>query len=127
MICPKCGKIYEDHNNFCVDCGVKLIKNEIAAVEIAKTPTVEREVGSLDVRLVNKKSSQYKEEAKLADKVYKSFVTDGISRLEKVNGRFLASQTIKLDIIIEQNQKLIEQNAEIISLLKDISEKDSMT
>ena len=64
-----------------------------------KPPIVEDEVGSLDVRLVNKKSSQYKHEAKLADKVYKSFVTDGISRLEKVNGRFLASQTIKLDIL----------------------------
>ena len=88
-----------------------------------KPPIVEDEVGSLDVRLVNKKSSQYKHEAKLADKVYKSFVTDGISRLEKVNGRFLASQTIKLDILIEQNQKLIEQNGEIIRLLKDISEK----
>ena len=123
MICPKCGKVYENQNNFCVDCGVKLIKNEIATVELAKTPIVEGEIGSLDVRLVNKKSSQYKHEAKLADKVYKSFVTDGISRLDKVNGRFLASQTIKLDILIEQNQKLISQNAEIINLLKDISEK----
>ena len=124
MICPKCGITYDENNNFCVECGSRLVKNEIATIDVSKTPIVEDEVGSLDMRLVNKKSSQYKQEAKLADKVYKSFVTDGISRLEKVNGRFLASQTIKLDILIEQNQKLIEQNGEIISLLKDISEKE---
>ena len=124
MICPECGKTYDETNNFCVDCGKKLIKNEISAVEHSKTPIVEDEVGSLDVRLVNKKSSQYKQEAKLADKVYKSFITDGFSRLDKVNGRFLASQTIKLDILIEQNQELIAQNREIINLLKSISEKN---
>ena len=124
MICPKCGIAYYENDNFCVECGSRLVKNEIATIDVSKTPIVEDEVGSLDVRLVNKKSSQYKHEAKLADKVYKSFVTDGISRLDKVNGRFLASQTIKLDILIEQNQKLIEQNGEIISLLKDISEKE---
>lgn len=126
MICPKCGTVYDENTNFCVECGSRLVKNEIATVDVSKTPIVEDEVGSLDVRLVNKKSSQYKQEAKLADKVYKSFVTDGISRLEKVNGRFLASQTIKLDILIEQNQQLIEQNREIITLLKDISEKESV-
>lgn len=123
MICPKCGITYDENTNFCVECGSKLIKNEIATMNVSKTPIVEEEVGSLDVRLVNKKSSQYKQEAKLADTVYKSFVTDGISRLEKVNGRFLASQTIKLDILIEQNQQLIEQNRQIINLLKNISEK----
>lgn len=123
MICPKCGKVYDEKTNFCIECGSKLIKNEIATVNTAKTPIVEEEVGSLDERLVNKKSSQYNREAKLADTVYKSYVTDGISRLEKVNGRFLASQTIKLDILIEQNQQLIEQNREIIDLLKIISEK----
>ena len=100
MICPKCGIVYYENDNFCVECGSRLVKNEIAAIDISKTPIVEDEVGSLDVRLVNKKSSQYKHEAKLADK-----------------------QTIKLDILIEQNQKLIEQNGEIIRLLKDISEK----
>ena len=47
----------------------------------------------------------------------------GISRLDKVNGRFLASQTIKLDILIEQNKQLIEQNNTIIGLLEKINEK----
>lgn len=123
MICPKCGKTYRESLNFCEECGSRLVKNEIDTIEPAKTPIVENEVGSLDVRLVNRKSSQYKQEAKLADKVYKSYVTDGISRLDKVNGRFLASQTIKLDILIEQNKQLINQNSEIINLLKIISEK----
>ena len=57
MIWPKCGKIYDENNNFCVNCGEKLLTTEIAAVELAKTPIVEGKVGSLDVRLVNKKSS----------------------------------------------------------------------
>jgi hypothetical protein len=123
MICPKCGKSYSETNRFCIDCGSRLVKNELDTVNPSLIPTVESEIGSLDVQLVNKKTTQYKQEARLADRVYKSYVTDGISRLEKVNGRFLASQTIKLDILIEQNKQLIEQNNTIIKLLKKISEK----
>ena len=86
-------------------------------------PTIDPEQGSLDTQLVNQKISEYSHEAKLADKVYKSYVTNGISRLDKVNGRFLASQTIKLDVLIEQNKQLIQQNDKIIELLEKISEK----
>ena len=57
MICPKCGITYDENNNFCVECGSRLVKNEIAAIDISKTPIVEDEVGSLDVRLVNRPSS----------------------------------------------------------------------
>ena len=64
----------------------------------------------------------YHNEAKEADKVYKAFVTGGFSRLDKVNGRFLASQLIKLDVLNQQNNQIIEQNVEIIKLLKEISE-----
>ena len=56
----------------------------------------------------DRKEKDYYIEAKHADKVYKAYINDGISRLDKVNGRFLASQTIKLDTIIEQNEKIIE-------------------
>ena len=63
----------------------------------------------------------YHNEAREADKVYKAFVTDGISRLEKVNGRFLASQLIKLDVLSQQNNRIIQQNNEIIELLKEIA------
>lgn len=124
MKCPKCNKIYDNENRFCIDCGSELVdEKELIEVNPARIPTVESEIGSLDVQLVNKKISQYSQEAELADKVYKSYVTMGISRLDKINGRFLASQTIKLDILIEQNKQLIEQNNTIINLLKKISEK----
>ncbi len=124
MKCPKCNKTYENGNKFCIDCGTKLIdEKNLVEVNPSVIPTVESEIGSLDVQLVNKKISQYTQEAELADRVYKSYVTMGISRLDKINGRFLASQTIKLDILIEQNKQLIEQNNTIIKLLEKISEK----
>ena len=123
MKCPECGKIYNDNvSKFCTDCGVKLIKetNEVTPTII---PTIDPEKGSLDTQLVNQKISEYSHEAKLADRVYKSYVTNGISRLDKINGRFLASQTVKLDVLIEQNKQLIQQNDKIIKLLEKISEK----
>ena len=124
MICPKCNKTYGDENKFCIDCGSELVnENEIVEVNPSVIPHVESEIGSLDIQLVNKKTSQYSQEAKLADQVYKSYVTNGLSRLDKINGRFLASQTIKLDILIEQNKQLIEQNNTIIRLLEKINEK----
>ncbi len=50
---------------------------------------------------------KYKQDANLAYKIYKAYVTHGVWRLDKVNGRFLASQTIKLGAIIEQNNKIL--------------------
>lgn len=124
MKCPTCGKKYDDDKNFCIECGSELInENEISRVNPTIIPTIDPELGSLDVQLVNKKISQYKQEAELADKVYKSYITNGISRLDKINGRFLAAQTIKLDVLIEQNKQLIEQNNTIIDLLEKIYEK----
>ena len=121
MICPDCGYENNENNKFCIECGSKLPDenkiNQPVPVE------VEHEVGTLDTQIINKKISEYSQEAKLADKVYKSYVTDGISRLDKVNGRFLATQTIKLDVLIDQNKQLIDQNTEIIKLLKEISSK----
>lgn len=65
------------------------------------------------------KSDEYVLDAKLADKVYKAYITDGLSRIDKVNGRFLASQTIKMDVLIEQNN-------EIIRVLKKIAGDEQM-
>ena len=59
-------------------------------------------------KFIEERKAEYITEAKLADEVYKAYVTDGLSRLEKVNGRFLASQSIKTDIMIEQNNRIIE-------------------
>ena len=123
MKCPKCGKIYNDKTSrFCQDCGSRLII-EKRTVTPAVVPTMDPEKGSLDTQLVSRKISEYSHEARLADRVYKSYVTNGVSRLDKVNGRFLATQTVKLDIIIEQNQQMIQQNRTIINLLRKISEK----
>ncbi|AEG18819.1 zinc ribbon domain-containing protein [Methanobacterium paludis] len=59
-------------------------------------------------RFIEERKAEYVTEAKLADEVYKAYVTDGISRLDKVNGRFLASQSVKTDILIEQNNQIIK-------------------
>ena len=68
------------------------------------------------VNYYKNKQNEYMIEAKLADSVYKSYITDGVSRIEKINGRFLASQNMKLDILIEQNTKIIQ-------LLEEIAKK----
>ena len=54
------------------------------------------------------KTKDYSIEVKYADQLYKAYVSDGISRIDKVNGRFLAAQNLKLDTIIEQNEIIIE-------------------
>lgn len=68
----------------------------------------------------NNKKNDYLIEAKLADGVYKSYITDGISRIEKVNGRFMAAQNMKLDLLIEQNTRIIQ-------LLEKIAGEDNET
>ena len=40
--------------------------------------------------------------------LYETYITCGIPRVNKINGILLASQTMKLDTIIEQNSKIIE-------------------
>ena len=49
----------------------------------------------------------------ISDAVYDTYVTRGVSRVNKINGILLASQTMKLDAIIEQNNKIIELLEEI--------------
>ena len=49
----------------------------------------------------------------ISDAVYDTYVTRGVSRVNKINGILLASQTMKLDTIIEQNNKIIELLEEI--------------
>ncbi len=49
--------------------------------------------------------------------LYKAYITHGVSKSDKINSKFLASQTMKLDDIIEQNTKIIE-------LLQKITEND---
>ena len=86
---------------------------ESAVALIAENQSFEEALAYIEytrgrINYYNNKKSDYLVEAKLADSVYKTYVTDGISRLEKVNGRFMASQNMKLDLLIEQNNRIIQ-------------------
>lgn len=124
-ICENCGKIYR--GEICPKCGEhyeyqRLNKEEREQKyqeKKEKRNKINEEYGFTNDEIF----MMYHEEAKQADKVYKSFVTDGVSRIEKVNGRFLAAQLIKLDVLNQQNNRIIQQNDEIILLLKKIAEK----
>ena len=87
--CPKCGSKYGDNNsNYCIDCGSRLFD-----LNSSKKPT--SNIGK------HKKRGQYK---------------NSVARLDNVNGHLLAAQTRKMDILIEQNNR-------IISLLEKITNK----
>lgn len=91
-------------------------------IEIADTQGMEEVHVYLNYTLnrmnyMDNRKVEYSLESKMADKLYKAYINDGISRIEKVNGRFLASQTLKLDMIIEQNNTIIQ-------LLKEIRDKE---
>ena len=91
-------------------------------IEIADTQGMEEVHAYLNYTLnrmnyMDNRKVEYSLESKMADKLYKAYINDGISRIEKVNGRFLASQTLKLDMIIEQNNTIIQ-------LLKEIRDKE---
>lgn len=70
-------------------------------------------------QFIDERREEYVTEAKLADKVYKAYITDGLSRLDKINGRFLASQSIKTDILIEQNNRIIQLLETIVTNMDD--------
>lgn len=156
-ICLNCNEKYDDSYKFCQNCGAELSevkgeeknekgfftkviekgaelkeKNDAYYEEkrkkkkLANRTTTEKEYGFYFDDLAEK----YKEDAKKADKVYKAYVTSGLSRIEKINGRFLASHLVKLDILnqqnkhlIEQNDRIIEQNDNIIELLTQLVNK----
>lgn len=52
----------------------------------------------------------------IIDSEYKYYINAGLSKMDKFHGRFMASQNIKMDTLIEQNEK-------IIGLLEEIAKK----
>lgn len=131
-VIEKGGELKEKHDNYYEEQRIKnaekrkLKKEKEFAKKMENRTATEREYGFFYDDI----SEIYKEDAKKADKVYKAYITGGVSRLEKVNGRFLASQLIKLEVInqqnnriIGQNSEIIEQNNEIIELLREIARK----
>ncbi len=107
--CPKCGSKYRDNNsNYCIDCGSRLFD-----LNSSKKPT--SNIGK------HKKRGQYKtgdyaRDLRIAEELYKIYDKNSVARLDNVNGHLLAAQTRKMDILIEQNNR-------IISLLEKITNK----
>lgn len=99
-----------------------IIKLRMTLEKIVQTEGYEEALNYLEytqsrLKYYEDKKKDYFIESTLADSIYKSYITDGISRLDKINGRFLAAQNMKLDILIEQNTKIIQ-------LLEEIVKKD---
>lgn len=107
--CPKCGSKYGYNNsNYCIDCGSRLFD-----LNSSKKPT--SNIGK------HKKRGQYKtgdyaRDLRIAEELYKIYDKNSVTRLDNVNGHLLAAQTRKMDILIEQNNR-------IISLLEKITNK----
>ena len=107
--CPKCGSKYVDNNsNYCIDCGSRLFY-----LNSSKKPT--SNIGR------HKKRGQYKtgdyaRDLRIAEELYKIYDKNSVARLDNVNGHLLAAQTRKMDILIEQNNR-------IISLLEKVTNK----
>lgn len=107
--CPKCGEKYEDNNNnYCINCGSRLIN--INSLNKPKSNI------SKHKKRAYYKTGDYARDLRIAEELYKIYDKNGVARLDNVNGRFLASQTRKMDILIEQNNR-------IISLLEKIANK----
>lgn len=107
--CPRCGSKYEDNNsNYCIDCGSRLI-NLNSLNKPASNITKHKKRGYY-------KTGDYARDLRVAEELYKLYDRNCVSRLDNVNGHLLASQARKMDILIEQNNK-------IISLLEKITNK----
>ncbi len=98
MICPNCHKTYEEGNVFCVDCGVRLIPEELHFNN--RGNPMERHSSRF------KSSKPAKREAE--------------SNINKPHIE-LSSTDRKLDVLIMQNKELIKQNNRIIELLEKIN------
>ncbi|MGA2677361.1 MAG: hypothetical protein ACLQG5_10475 [Methanobacterium sp.] len=104
--CRECGLNNDVKLEYCEKCGTKFEK-KVKGVRRKDAAVVGDDFDAQEIL-------NYKNDVELADLLYKAYVTLGISRLDKVDGRFLASQTIKLDTIIEQNTKIIELLEKIV-------------
>lgn len=100
--------IGDNNSNYCIDCGSRLFD-----LNSSKKPT--SNIGK------HKKRGQYKtgdyaRDLRIAEELYKIYDKNSVARLDNVNGHLLAAQTRKMDILIEQNNR-------IISLLEKITNK----
>lgn len=106
--CPKCGNKYdENNNNYCIDCGSRLINLNHSRPTSNITKYKQR---------AYYKTGDYIRDLRIAEELYNIYDKNSVSKSDTVNGYLLASQTKKIDILIEQNNK-------IISLLEKIANK----
>ena len=95
--CPKCGSKYEEENNYyCIECGSRLI--------------------NMKHKRRHYRTGDYNRDLRIADELYQIYDKNEAVRFDNVNGRLLASQTRKIDLLIEQNNR-------IIGLLEKIANK----
>ena len=95
--CPNCGSKYKgDDNNYCIECGSRLI--------------------NMKPKRRYYRTGDYARDLKIAEELYQIYDKNEAVRFDNVNGRLLASQTRKIDLLIEQNNR-------IIGLLEKIANK----
>ena len=97
MICPKCKKIYEDGNLYCVECGTRLRRERPSKNE--ETP-----IKRFSNRV--KTSKPQIDEENVSEIPTKKAINE------------LSTTDQKLDVLILQNKELINQNKRIIELLE---------
>lgn len=97
MICPKCKRIYEDGNVYCVECGTRLRREKPSKNE--ETP-----IKRFSNRV--KTSKPQMEEETVNQNPTKKPINE------------LSTTDQKLDVLILQNKELIKQNKRIIELLE---------
>ena len=93
MICPKCHRLYNDDDMYCIDCGLRLIKNN---------------AGNDKSNPVEKLSNKVK-----TSKPQKTLLNNGTNLNNLLETKF--------DILIIQNKELIRQNNRIIEKKKKMS------
>lgn len=99
MICPKCHKVYEEGNVYCVDCGKRLVKERTK--KIKQESPIERH------------SSRFKTSKPKTETETDEEITPQVKEITPDDN--------KLDILILQNRELIRQNNKIIELLEKLS------
>lgn len=97
MFCPNCGKFYTDDNVYCVECGSRLV---VENVKNQQGTPIER----FSTRVKTSKPQNREVKEKDNRKYREVTLTDN-----------------KLDTIILQNKQLIKQNNRIIDLLEKLT------
>lgn len=106
-VCLNCGyKDYNEDNNFCIDCGSRL-RNIIEKPKSNITKHNQK---------IKYKTGDYIRDAGIAEELYKVYDKNLISSLDNTDAYLLASQIQKIDVLIEQNSRILD-------LLENIANK----